>query len=122
MPRSPGPSGSFQQNWSLLQLIKKTKLRECIYLNTFRVEFVQSKEEEEDDKADGKEDKLEGAPGPADGLLAETDLNARVLPVLEPLVDHEDDVEDGGDEADNHQGVVLLAGGGALADVAKKLK
>ena len=31
-------------------------------------------------------------------------------------------MEDGGDEADNHQGVVLLAGGGALADVAKKQK
>ena len=86
------------------------------------MEFVKSEEDEEDDKADWEEDKLEGAPGPADGLLAETDLDARILPVLEPLVDHEDDVEDGGDEAKDHQGVVLLAGGGALADVAKKLK
>ena len=66
-------------------------------------------EDEKDNEADGKEGKLEGAPGSGDDLLAETDLDVPVLPVLEPLVDHQDDVENGGHEADHHQVVVLFA-------------
>ena len=49
-------------------------------------------------------------------------LVAAVLPVLAPLVDREDGVEDGGDETDNHHGVVLLARSRALAEGAKKTR
>ena len=45
-----------------------------------------------------------------------------VLLVLEPLVDHEDDVEDRGGEAGHHQGVVAVLRGGFLPDLAKNLE
>ena len=44
-----------------------------------------------------------------------------VLLVLDPLVDHEDDMKDRGGEAGDHQGVVAVLRGGFLPDVAKKL-
>ena len=90
-----------------------------MYLNTFRKKFVKIEKEEKGDNGDKEEGELEGTP---DGLLTETDLVAAVLPVLAPLVDREDGVEDGGDETDNHHGVVLLARSRALAEGAKKTR
>ena len=70
---------------------------------------MKREEDEKDNKADGEKGKLEGAPGSGDDLLAQTDPDVRVLPVLKPLVDHKNDMENGGDKADDHQVVVLFA-------------
>ena len=66
---------------------------------------------EEHKEADGEKSQFERTPDAGDGLLAQPHLDASVLVVLDPLVDHQEDMEDGGDEADGRDGVVLAARG-----------
>ena len=62
-------------------------------------------------EADGEKSQFERTPDSGDGLLAKPHPDAPVLVVLDPLVDHQEDMEDRGDKADGHYGVVLAARG-----------